>query len=714
MNNRIPLVRIGQGLSASSNNKLGGFRLRKAFLAAILMATAHGGSLTAAEYYVDPVNGSMSNPGTAAQPWSTLEAVFAALPYKVFSPGDVIHAKAGYHGVFTIKSPHGNGATIQAAEGETAQIRKLSITGVSGWTINNLDVCPEYLAPGSYDPGVLVNVPASASNITITNCRINHALDTTGWDISDWQNRADGTAISIAAPNSVVSNNTLVNVGFGISVSNTGVHTLVSNNTITDFFNDGLRGLADYGIFEYNVVRNPVGADSNHDDFFQSWSTGINPNTGNSQVGYGVVKGIVVRNNMFLEHQDPASDPLAVECQGIGLFDGMYEDFVIENNLIVTSVVGHAISIYGGLNCRVANNTIVAGKLAVPNDKPRVNILEHKTYDHDGDPATPRIPWPVPASGNIVNNNIVAHPVTITAGAGTESNNLASKDYANLFNDYNNYDFTTNPNSPAIDAGTTAQAPTVDIDGNARTLPYDIGAYEYFEESSVFAYEGFDYDPTGNVSTADDSTEDVGFLGTTWTGSNDIVAPGLSHVGVDAIGNALAFNSNVGSVRNFDMTAFGPDYTVIDGDGVTRLGKPGSTLWVMFLMRVDAADPTGSLTTGLNLNGPASGGITKIRIGDLGTNTNWGISRGGTIGYSATPIVSGETVLAIARLTWVAGGFNDEVDLYINPALGPTPPATPSATLRGMEIGTIHSIQIKGNRNSVIDEIAVAPDWNGF
>lgn len=714
MSKRIPPVRIGQGFSAFMNKKTSAFRLGRVLQMAAFLAATHGGTLMAADYYADPVNGSMSNPGTAAQPWSTLNAVFAALPYKVFAPGDVIYARSGYHGSFGIKAPHGNGATIRPESGATALISKFSATGVSGWTFDNLDICPEYLAPGSYDPGTLVNITSLCSNITITNCRINHALTTTGWSVADWNSRADGTAISVSSPNSVISNNTLTNVGFGISVGQTGVNTLVANNTITNFFNDGMRGLGDYGIFEYNVVRNPIGADANHDDFFQSWSTGINPVTGNSQSGYGVVKGIIVRNNMFLEHEDPTLEPLAVECQGIGLFDGMYEDFVIENNLIVTSVVGHGISIYGGVNCRVVNNTIAAGKLAVLSDKPRVNIYAHKTYDHDGDASTPNLPWPVPTTGNLVSNNIGSFPVSIAAGTGTETNNLASKDYANLFMDYNNFDFTTNPNSPAIDAGTAVNAPSVDIDGNPRTLPYDIGAYEYIEESSIFAYEGFNYNPTTNVATAPDSIDDIGLLGTTWTGSNDIVTPGLSYSGVDAIGNALAFAANVGSVRNFDMAAFGPDYTLVDVDGVTRLGKSGTTLWIMFLMRVDAADATGSLTAGLNLNGPASGGITKIRIGDLGSNTNWGIIRGGTSAYSAVPIVIGETVLVIARLSWVAGAANDEVDLYINPPLGPTPPVSPSASLRGMEIGTVQSIQIKGNRISVVDEIAIAPDWSGF
>src|SRR5688572_12088304 len=53
----------------------------------LLFATA-----SAATYHVDPASGQMSNPGTASQPWSTLEAVFAA--NKTFAAGDVILLKS--------------------------------------------------------------------------------------------------------------------------------------------------------------------------------------------------------------------------------------------------------------------------------------------------------------------------------------------------------------------------------------------------------------------------------------------------------------------------------------------------------------------------------------------------------------------------------------------------------------------------------------------
>jgi hypothetical protein len=50
-----------------------------------------------------------------------------------------------------------------------------------------------------------------------------------------------------------------------------------------------------------------------------------------------------------------------------------------------------------------------------------------------------------------------------------------------LFINPSNFDFHLQSNSPAIDAGTSQQAPSVDFDGNSRPAgnEYDIGAYEY-------------------------------------------------------------------------------------------------------------------------------------------------------------------------------------------------------------------------------------------
>jgi len=422
-------------------------------------------------------------------------------------------------------------------------------------------------------------------------------------------------------------------------------------------------------------------------------------------VGKGTVYRITLRGNIFISRRNPAQ-PYYAPPQGIGCFDGMYEDWVVENNLIVSQTY-HGIALYGAVNCKVVNNTLVENPLdGTGTIRPWVLVTSHKA-NADG------TPWAVPSTGNLIRNNISARPASMVAGGGVIDHNQTTTAYTTYFTDYAGFDFSLKPTAPAVDAGLETDAPTSDIDGNPRIIPFDIGAYEY--QGLPVAYEGFTYAPTTNVSTAPDSPDDFGFLGTTWTGTNDIITPGLTYAGMATLGNALSFSANVGAVRNIDMSAFPAAYTQVDSDSVTRLGKPGSELWFRFLIKTTAADPDGTLSAGLNLNGASSGGTTKLRIGDLGTNGFWGISHASypTVStYSTTPIVAGNTVLMVVRVKFVAGTNNDEIDLFVNPPLGPNPPATPSASLRNMDAATFDRLEAKGNRASVIDEIAIATDWS--
>jgi len=65
----------------------------------------------------------------------------------------------------------------------------------------------------------------------------------------------------------------------------------------------------------------------------------------------------------------------------------------------------------------------------------------------------------------------------------------------------------------------------------------------------------------------------------------------------------------------------------------------------------------------------------------------------------------------VAHLKFNEGRNDDEVDLFVNPPLGPNPPATPDATLRNLRIGTFDRIEFKGNRKSTADEVSLATDW---
>jgi hypothetical protein len=76
------------------------------------------------------------------------------------------------------------------------------------------------------------------------------------------------------------------------------------------------------------------------------------------------------------------------------------------------------------------------------------------------------------------------HTLNIDPAAATnttQSNNLtiATGAYATYFLNYPAGDVHLKSGSLAIGAGTSSNAPAIDADQAARTVPYDVGAYEF-------------------------------------------------------------------------------------------------------------------------------------------------------------------------------------------------------------------------------------------
>src|SRR5688572_5801358 len=163
-----------------------------------LMNALLASALKAATYYCDPAAGSMSNPGTSASPWSTLEAVFAA--GKTFQASDVINLRNGYHGFPNITGNNSGNVTIQAQSGHTPTVKKLTANNASRWVVSGLTISPEVV--GSYEKGNFVNLPSNCSFITVQSCLIYSAQSISGWTATDWVNRA-GTGVQVSAPNTV-------------------------------------------------------------------------------------------------------------------------------------------------------------------------------------------------------------------------------------------------------------------------------------------------------------------------------------------------------------------------------------------------------------------------------------------------------------------------------------------------------------------------------
>ncbi len=447
-------------------------------LLSLLLAalTAH-----AADFYADPVHGDATGDGSLAHPWGALEELIAAGAFETLDwdgrpytegvstlvphtsgpigPGDTLWLLEGHHGTALFDSLYVDGTiTVAALPGARATLARARFRAASGWVLRGVAISPAYGDEPSALPLVEIDTHAwggPVSDITVEDCELETAEDTTSWTAEDWDTRAaDG--VRAEGDDIVVRGNRLRNVAFGIST--TGARALVEGNLIERFSGDGLRGLGDQSVFAYNTVRDLFLVNDNHPDGFQSWSVGPD-----GRVGTGEVTGTTLRGNVFVNTTDP-SRPHQGNLQGIGMFDGTYVDWRIENNVVVTDH-WHGITLMGARGARIVNNTVV--DLFPDNEvgPPWIRVTAHK----NGTPSSDSRVW----------NNLATAYASDTVGV-TEDHDLRVLNLGSYFVAWPD-DLHLVPGSPALDAGDPEGAPTVDADGIARPQGsgVDVGAYEY-------------------------------------------------------------------------------------------------------------------------------------------------------------------------------------------------------------------------------------------
>jgi parallel beta-helix repeat protein len=432
-------------------------------------------------FHINPATGKISNDGSFANPWSTLKEIIdsgkietqegVSYPYVWGNPlrvknsgapvkaGDTLLLYSGYHGdVNILRAYNSDFITIIPASGQIPVLKRIRITAASKWKISGLTISPEF-AP-SYERVTLAfieshNYSGPSRDIIFENCTLYSVKDASKWTKGQWDSLScDG--ITVTGKKVLVKGNKLTNVNFGIAIS--ADSSIAEKNFIINFAGDGLRGLGNYDEFLYNYVANCYAVNANHDDGFQSWSVG----TGG--VGTGVVKGIKLIGNTIINYLDP-NQPFRGTLQGIGCFDGMFEDWVIENNVIMTDH-WHGISLYGAINCRVINNTVCDLNNVSPGP-PWIMITSHKDSTQ--------------SRNCIIRNNLSTSIINDGDATCVADHNIIIKNPNDFFIDYTNFDLHLKAGCIAIDSGSNELAPTTDITGAPR--PYgtrvDVGAYEF-------------------------------------------------------------------------------------------------------------------------------------------------------------------------------------------------------------------------------------------
>ena len=422
------------------------------------LAFSLGASATlSADYYVDPVSGAPENDGSAKSPWRSLETVIDEGRLKA---GDTLYLRDGFHGALKISGRQNNDwITITAEEGHEPKLSLVAIRDSRFWRVSGLDVSPEY--GGERPEKSIVSIGRDTSDIVFSDSKVRTVLDASGWSAEDWKTYALN-GIGHGGERVSVTDNLVQNVRHGMpGISH---NSRIAGNTIDNYSADGMRGLGNHTVYEFNRITNCRDVDGNHDDGFQSWSIGPD-----KKPGTGTVVGGVLRGNVIIGVTDP-DQPFACRLQGIGMFDGMFEDWVIENNLILVDHY-HGITVMGAKNVVVRNNTVM--KWGNGSGRPWVVVTRHK----DG-----RL-----AENSVVANNLLPEQKWISQDqfrlrqpGVAIINNMEVKKPEKFYVDPKAFDLRLRDGSPAADLAAPQFAPPQDVDGVDRSKGRgpDIGAYE--------------------------------------------------------------------------------------------------------------------------------------------------------------------------------------------------------------------------------------------
>lgn len=460
----------------------------------------------AATHYLDPQDGSIAGDGTKADPWGSLKEVVEAKmfatrdwkerPYNEnreletirdkapIQPGDTLVLMSGNHGNVTIAGAYNEKPiTIKAGNGESPKLSRLLLRAAANWTIKGVTISPSFA--DTYEPLTMIEIDnhdfrGPSRDITVKNCTVYSVDDASSWSAKDWNDKA-ANGISADGDGVRIENNTVRNVDFGISTS--GADSFVGGNTVDGFAGDGLRGLGNNSKFVYNTIKNAWDVNDNHDDGFQSYSTG------QDGIGSGEIKGGVLRGNLIINHENPSAE-MRSSLQGIGLFDGMYVDWTIENNVVITDH-WHGITMLGARDSQIVNNTLIDIDDTDPGP-PWIKVGAHK----DGT-----------KSQNVVVRNNLTRKLDLADNGVTADHNITYSDPSKHFVDPGTFDLHLKKSSPAVDAGSSMLAPKLDRDRVPRPQgdSVDIGAYEWHE---------------GDV-TGPDTGDDAGGDAATDTGGGD-------------------------------------------------------------------------------------------------------------------------------------------------------------------------------------------------
>ncbi|NSW46362.1 MAG: T9SS type A sorting domain-containing protein [Bacteroidales bacterium] len=442
-------------------------------------------------WYVDPINGSMSNNGSINSPWTTINDLIvnnkiksykpASFPYSYYASQVIINSSAPISGGDTIYCLSGNQGhlvisnyynqlpiVIMPYQNASVEFLSIKIVASSNWIFKGIRVSQSFsgqVDTVSSNTPFLVEVQSHnwlgpCWDITFDACEVYTVDEVINWTANDWNAFERGGMICRYPARKInFKNNILRNIRYGIqSLSDSSE---ISNNYIINFSEDGIRHQGNSIRILNNNIRNSYATNASyHRDGIQA-------------LVKDTMKNIIIEGNAIIQFDPVSPHSFISDLQGItGFNEGFHKDWVITNNLIVVDSY-HGITLCGALNCKFINNTIidaVASNAYIP--KLWIDSLRPTSQPH------------YPSVDNIIINNAAPNFTLISDSYFAETNYLADvSEYNALFLDPANFDFHLTATSSLRNTGSSTFAPLNDIEGILRPLgnAFDIGCYEYYE-----------------------------------------------------------------------------------------------------------------------------------------------------------------------------------------------------------------------------------------
>jgi len=289
-------------------------------------------------YYIDPNLGKDTNNGLTP---TTAFATFAKVP-----TGSTVLLQSNY--LQGLRLSNVKNITIRPANlTSPAQTPFILLSNCSNVTISNVSVSLSYISVPATGKGIILNY---CSGCVIDSCELFSKRDTTGWTATDWLRNAAGVVI-MGGNGNTVKKCKVMNCG-GIQIK--GNNNLVDSNFVSDFPTDGMGIWASGNTVSNNIIQNSHKVNANHNDLLQCGTSSNN----------------VIIGNTLRAYTDPNQPFIARDVQGLGSFDGWYNNFTVKNN---TVYVDHPIGVwFQGIKNSVIDGNVVmlCGKTSLYRTKP--------------------------------------------------------------------------------------------------------------------------------------------------------------------------------------------------------------------------------------------------------------------------------------------------------------------------------------------------------